>query len=109
MQNTQNRILNDGDNPQELRDLRFRGDYIPFSPGDILFWKGNMISGVYLIVEGEVDCINHHNQQHEKLLATYGRGARLTRCSSGSWCPLSATIIGRTGGALLRLNDDNSS
>ncbi|HPB31705.1 MAG TPA: hypothetical protein PLB62_09635 [Candidatus Sumerlaeota bacterium] len=93
---------------KSTEDLRFSGDYIPFSTGDILFWKGNMISGVYLIVEGEVDCINHHKQQHETLLATYGRGARLTRCSSGSWCPLSATIIGRTGGALLRLNEDNN-
>ena len=89
---------------EEKRYLRKSGSYIPFSPEEIIFRKGETSDGMYMIVSGEVDIMDHDETGDDIHIRTLSSGMILGEIGAFATSNRTATVRGRTTGILFKIN-----
>ena len=91
---------------EERRFLRQSGSYIPFSPGEMIFKKGDASDGVYIIVSGEVEILDYDEKGNAIPIRTLGSGTVLGEIATFSTSTRTATARAKTTGILFKINKE---
>ncbi len=92
--------------PKEMQYLRKSASYISFSPGEVLFRKGERSTGVFVIVSGEVGIYDYDAYGNEIYIRTLTSGMVLGEIATFAIHPRTATAIAKSTGILFKINKD---
>lgn len=92
--------------PEELRFIRQSGNYITLEPGKVLFEKGELADGFYIIISGEVDICDKNEQGERIRLTTLSSGTVFGEIAAFTRHARTASAIAATTGIAFKIDQD---
>jgi len=89
--------------PEEMHHLRENGYFTRLKQGEVIFRKGERRMGVYLVISGSIDLLDHNGAGQELYVRTLLPGEVLGEMGTFGSCPCEFTARAKTPTDLFKL------